>query len=221
MDLNIVFKFLIDLKFNNNRAWFKQNNDRYINAKSEFENFIELLIPQLKEVDSEIDVLPAKNCIFRIYKDVRFSKNKEPYKTNFGASISKGGKKSINAGYYIHFEPDNSFIGGGIYKPEPKILKAIRTTIFENTEQYKNIINKSTFKKYFPDIYGEKLKTAPRGFPKDFKDIDLLNNKHYAIIHNIDNSFWFKDDLINNILDVFKEQKEFNHFLNKIVEKHH
>jgi len=218
MDLKIILEFLIDLKFNNNRVWFKENNERYQKAKLEFEQFIETLIPRIKQIDNDIEVSSGKECVFRIYKDVRFSKDKEPYKINFGAVVAKGGKKSLNAGYYIHFEPDNSFIGGGIYQPQPKILKSIRTKIFEDSENYKKIINNSDFKKYFPEIYGERLKSAPRGFSKDFAEIDLLKNKHYAVAHKVSNSFWFEKKLIDNISDIFKEQYKFNQFLNKIVE---
>jgi uncharacterized protein (TIGR02453 family) len=218
MDLKTTFEFLIDLKFNNNRIWFKENNDKYQKAKLEFEQFIETLLPKIKQIDKDIDVSSAKECLFRIFKDVRFSKNKEPYKINFGALVAKGGRKSPNAGYYIHFEPDNSFIGGGIYQPEPKMLKSIRTEIFNNTEVYKKIINNGGFKKCFPEIYGERLKLAPKGFSKDFEDVDLLKNKHYAVVHNVKNSFWFDKNLVDNISDVFKEQYKFNQFLNNIVE---
>ena len=220
MDLNIILEFLIDLKFNNNKIWFKENNDRYQKAKTEFEEFIEILIPKIKQIDKNIDVSSAKECVFRIFKDVRFSKNKEPYKINFGAFIAKGGRKSPNAGYYIHLEPDNSFLGGGVFQPEPAVLKSIRTEIFENAEEYKQIINNERFKKCFPEIIGEKLKSAPRGFAKDFIDIDLLKNKHYAVSHNVKNSFWLEDELFDNISDVFKEQYKFNQFLNNIVNKH-
>ncbi|MBE9468413.1 MAG: DUF2461 domain-containing protein [Bacteroidetes bacterium] len=219
MDLKIIFEFLIELQVNNSRVWFKKNNDRYQKAKLEFEQLIEILIPKIKQIDKDIEVSSAKECVFRIFKDVRFSKDKQPYKTNFGAYIAKGGGKSPNAGYYVHFEPDNSFIGGGIYMPEPKILKSIRTEIFENTKDYKDIINNKEFKKYFSEIAGEKLKSAPRGFSKDFVDIDLLKNKHYAVTYSVNNSFWYKKNLIDNISDVFKKQYKFNQFLNNVVNK--
>lgn len=218
MELKKIFEFLIDLKFNNNRTWFKENNDRYQNAKLEFEQFIELLLPRLKQIDKGIDVLSAKECMFRIFRDVRFSKNKEPYKTNFGAFVAKGGRKSPYAGYYIHFEPDNSFIGGGIYMPQPPVLKSLRTEIFENTEEYKRIINNSKFKKIFPEIYGEPLKTAPKGFPKDFADIDLLKNKHFAVTHKVNNSFWYENGVIDNIANICKVQYNFNLFFNRVIE---
>ena len=101
--------------------------------------------------------------------------------------------------------------------PQPLILKAIREEIFENTDNYKKIINNKKFKKYFPEIYGERLKSAPRGFPKDFEDIDLLKNKHFAVTHNVENPFWFENNLNDNILKIFKVQYQFNQFLNNIV----
>ncbi len=217
MNSKIIFGFLNDLQKNNNRDWFKANEIRYQLAKNEFEDFIEEVIPGLKKIDNDIDAINAKECIFRIYKDVRFSKDKNPYKTNFGAYISKGGRKSKFAGYYIHLEPGKSFIGGGIYMPEAAELKAIRDEIFNNTGAFKKILNNQSFKKYFKEIYGEKLITAPKGFPKDFADIDLLKNKHYAVTHSVKDSFWNSDSLITEILKIFKAQLPFNRFLNNAV----
>lgn len=217
MDFKQIFDFLIEIKFNNNRNWFKENNESYQNAKSNFEEFINLLLPKIKEIDKSIEVNSAKECTYRIFKDVRFSNNKEPYKTNFGAVIAKGGKKSQNAGFYIHFEPDSSFIGGGLYMPQPAILKSIRTEIFENPDKFKNILNNPEFKKYFPEIFGDKLKTAPKGFPRDFKDIELLRHKHFVVSHAIDNSFWFEDNVIDKIIEIFKIENTLNQYLNQII----
>ena len=219
MDFKMIFEFLIDLQFNNNKIWFKENNDRYQQAKAGVEQFIEILLPKLKQLDESIDVTSPKECIFRIFRDVRFSKNKEPYKTNFGAFMAKGGRKRSYAGYYIHIEPDKSFIGGGIYMPESNILQAIRTEIYENTEEYKRIINNSNFRKYFPEIHGEKLTLAPKGFPKDFKNIDLLKNKHYAVAYPVKNSFWLESAIFENLMDIFHTQYPFNQFLNRAVAK--
>lgn len=219
MDFKMIFEFLIDLQFNNNKIWFKENQDRYQKAKAGFEEFIEILLPKVSLLDESIDVTSSKECIFRIFRDVRFSKNKEPYKKNFGSFISKGGRKSPYAGYYIHIEPDKSFIGGGIYMPESKILNAIRTEIYEKTEEYKNIINTSTFKKYFPEIYGDRLKMSPKGFPKDFEDIDLLKHKHYAVAYNVKDSFWNATDVIENLINIFHVQYPFINFLNRAVIK--
>lgn len=219
MDLNTPIKFLVQLRKNNNRAWFNEHKVLYNEAKKEVEQFIEMLIPIIKNIDSEIDVTSAGQCVFRIFRDVRFSNDKSPYKTNFGAFIAKGGRKSPFAGYYIHIEPRESFIGGGVYMPESKYLRAIRTEIFENTEEYKQIINSAAFKKYFGGIYGDKLKLAPQGFPKDFADIDLLKNKHYAVGHKVVDSFWTSEKMMEELAKILKIQSLFNKFMNRAIQK--
>jgi len=214
-----ALNFLIHLKLNNERNWFKENEKFYQSAKTEFTDFIDSLIPVLKSIDDTIDVESSKECLFRIYRDVRFSKNKEPYKTNFGAFIAKGGRKTVNAGYYIHFEPDQSFIGGGIYMPQPNYLKAIRTNIYNAPDSFKKILNEKKFKDLFGGIEGEKLKTAPKGFPKDFPDLDLIKNKHFVVSKKVSNEFWLSGDLVQKVADIFKEQYPLNSYLNKIAEK--
>ena len=218
MNLKSSMEFLMELEVNNERNWFKENEKNYREARGSFESFINELIPALKKMDESIDLEDAKSCMFRIYRDVRFSKNKDPYKTNFGAFIAKGGRKSTFAGYYVHMQPDQSFLGGGIYMPQPPYLKAIRNAIFRDAARYKAIINKAEFKSVFEGVYGEKLKTAPKGFPKDFPDIDLLRNKHYAVTHPVDNEFWIKGDPVVSAMKVFEKQFEFNQYLNEIVE---
>ncbi|MBN2614830.1 MAG: DUF2461 domain-containing protein [Bacteroidales bacterium] len=218
MNLKTSFEFLIDLRFNNNRNWFNENKDRYVEAKAEFDSLIDAIIPRLKTIDPSITVTSSKECVFRIYRDVRFSKNKEPYKINFGALMGNGGKKSPFAGYYLHFQPDGSFVGGGIYQPDGPTIKALREGIYSNVDEFKALINKPEFKKLFPEIHGEKLKTAPKGFPKDFADIELLKHKHYAVLHDMPNEDWFKDDVVEKILDVYKVQSGYNRFLNRLLE---
>ncbi len=219
MQLKKSLLFLAQLQDNNDRTWFNANKSLYNEAKYEFEEFINALIPIARSVDPEIDVTNARECTFRIFRDVRFSKNKLPYKTNFGAFISKGGRKSPYAGYYIHVEPGQSFVGGGIYMPESKYLNAIRTAIYENAEKFKGIINKQKFKTYFNEIYGEKLKSYPRGFPKDFEDMELLKHKHYAVTHPVEDSFWNSDKTQKNLKEIFEAQYSFNTFLNDAIKK--
>ncbi len=218
MNFKIIYQFLIDLQINNKRTWFNANKQRYLEAKELFDTFVDQLIQGLKTIDSSIDLENAKDCVFRIYRDTRFSKNKTPYKENFGASIIRGGRKSPFAGYYIHIEPDNSFAGGGIYRPDSRILKALRQHIFENSEAFKHIINDKSFKVYFPEIYGDKLKMAPKGFPKDFSEIDLLKHKGYAVIHKLDNDFFLQDDVLQQLLKIYEILKPFNDFLNESFE---
>jgi len=211
--------FLIDLKFNNNRNWMKSNDARYREAKATFEDLVEKVIADIKTFDKSLGDVKTADCLFRIYRDVRFSANKEPYKTNFGAFMAPGGRKSEFAGYYMHFEPDSSFLGGGIYMPQSDILRAIREYVFNNTAEFKQIICDSQFKKYFPALWGDTLKSAPAGFAKDFKDIDLLKYKHYVVSHDVSNEFWLDKDVVEKILRVFKAQHTFNEFLNKAVSK--
>lgn len=215
-NLKITFDFLLELKVNNNREWFNENKDKYQTAKDNFELFVSEIISKIHSVDKSIDVQSPKDCMFRIYKDVRFSKNKEPYKTNFGCALAKGGRKSKYAGYYIHFEPDNSFVGGGIYMPTSAQYKRIRADIFDDSSLLKNILKNKSFNKLFGGIYGDSLKTAPRGYSRDFEDISLLNHKHYAVIHPLKNEDFFNDDIVDIILKVFKVQFPFNNYLNSI-----
>jgi uncharacterized protein (TIGR02453 family) len=212
-----TYSFLNQLNENNNREWFHANKAIYNEAKKEFEEYIDLLIPKIKEIDNELDVTSAKDCTFRIFRDVRFSKNKLPYKVNFGAHVAKGGRKSKYAGFYVHIEPNNSFIGGGVYMPQSNVLKAIRTEIFENSEGFKQVIENGDFKKYFPKIYGDKLKTAPRGFPKDFEDIDLIRYKGYAVMHKVEDKKLISDSEHNYLLTVFNELYNLNKYLNKTI----
>ena len=179
--MKTILNFIKDLKANNNREWFNENKAKYEEAKKQFEAYVDILIMKIKEFDQFVDVNAAKECTFRIYRDARFSKNKEPYKPNFGAYIAKGGRKSEYAGYYIHLESGASFAGGGVYCPQAKVLKSVREDIYQDASTFKKIINKPTFKSVFPKMYGDKLKTAPRGFDKNFADIGLLNFKSYTV----------------------------------------
>ena len=212
-----ILIFLSLLKKNNNRDWFNKNKSQYETARKQFESFVNILIMKIKEFDDTIDVNAAKECTFRIYRDVRFSKNKEPYKPNFGAYIAKGGRKSEYAGYYIHIESGASFAGGGIYCPQPKILKAVRVDIYNDSSVIKKIINKLNFKIVFPKMYEEKLKTAPRGFSKDFPDIQLLNFKSYTVIKELPDKDLTAGSFLDNLLSIFKTQKPFNDYLNTVI----
>lgn len=212
-----VYEFLLELRENNNREWFQSNKKKYDRAKKDFQLFIDLSIEQIKQIDPDISGVQAKDCVFRIFRDVRFSADKRPYKTNFGAFIAKQGRKSKFGGYYIHVEPEQSFLGGGCYMPESKVLKAIRTEIYHHSEEFKSIINKPEFKMHFDELYGEKLKTAPRGFPKDFEEISLLNYKNYAVIKPISDDLLTSDQFPFEIENTCKALRPLNQFLNEIV----
>ena len=217
MEFDRLINFLNQLKKNNNRDWFNDHKKEFVELKEQFESFINQLIPKIKQLDGFNGSLAAKDCIFRIYRDVRFSKNKVPYKTHFGAYIADGGRKSPFAGYYVHIEPNGSFAGGGVYHPESTVLKELRYEIMDRTDEFKNIISASGFKKVFPEIYGEKLKSAPRGFPKDFEDIDLLKLKSYALVHVIDDKTIKSSGFEDYLLNLYKVANPFNSFFNKVI----
>jgi uncharacterized protein (TIGR02453 family) len=211
-----IIQFLKDLKENNYKEWFHENKTRYQAAKKEFEQLIAHAIADIAQFDSSVQSLEPKHCLFRINRDIRFSKDKSPYKTNFGSFIVPGGKKSGNAGYYIHIEPGNCFLAGGVYSPAPDILKAVRTEIYENSEDFKKLLNNPDFKKHFKEIMSQdKLKTAPKGFPKDFEDIDLLKYKHYTVAKNISDDLITTDQFTDEIHETFKALYPFNRFINE------
>jgi uncharacterized protein (TIGR02453 family) len=179
------------------------------------------LLDNLKSFDETLRNLEVKQCLFRIYRDVRFSPNKEPYKTHFGVYFAKnGGKNSNFAGYYFHLDPDESFFGGGIYMPLSEYLKAIRKEIFYQIDEFKAIINEPVFKKYYDGIEEiEKLKKAPVDFPKDFPDIELLKNKHFFSSHYYNPQEVLKEDFINYVTTGLKAVKPLVDFINFTVEE--
>lgn len=212
-----VLNFLIDLENNNNREWFHKNKGYYEQARTDFELLVNHLIHELQQFDDELSLLTAKDCIFRIYRDVRFSKDKSPYKNNMGAYFVRGGKKSGFAGYYLHIEPGKSFVAGGIHRPSSEILRRVRSEIFSNIEEFKSIIREKRFFTHFNEIEGERLKTAPAGYPKDFPDIDLLKYKSYTVFMPLENQLVVHRKFLQKIVPVFKTMQPFIKFLNRVI----
>ncbi len=211
-----TLKFLSALKKNNNRDWFQANKKEYDAAKKDFMDYVQKLIAGISTFDKKVSGLEAKNCVFRINRDVRFSHDKSPYKTNMGANISPGGKKSAAAGYYFHVEPGGSFIAGGMFQPEPDKLKAVREDIIYDPDDFKKIIGSKDFKKHYSKLWDEgKLKTAPKGFDKEHPDIDLVKYKSYIVVKNLSDKEVLDKNLVKNALEAFKALKPMNDFLNK------
>jgi uncharacterized protein (TIGR02453 family) len=208
--------FLSDLKKNNNREWFKKNQVNYSDAKLNFETMVQEIINELVHFEPIMKGLEANNCIFRINRDIRFSKDKSPYKPNFGAFIVRGGKKNGDkfAGYYIHIESGKSFIAGGAYTPPSPWLSAIREKIDHESEQFNKIINQKNFIKYFDKIDGEKLKTPPRGYSSDNPNIELLKLKSFLAVNEVADKIVLSQDYFNHVITVLKAMKPLNDFLN-------
>jgi uncharacterized protein (TIGR02453 family) len=211
-----TLEFLKGLKFNNNREWFQNNQTIYKEAKANVELFVQELINEIVLFDPELKGLEVKNCLFRINRDIRFSNDKSPYKTNFGAFIVKGGKKNGDkyAGYYFHIEPGSSMIAGGAYVPPSPWLSAIREKISDETDEFLRIINDKTFKKYFGTVEGEKLKTAPKGYPSDHPQIELLKLKSFLAMNEVPDEKVLSPGYFEYVTSGFRAMKPLNDFLN-------
>jgi len=207
--------FLKELSKNNNREWFHAHKSDYEAALKSLELYTLQLIEGIRKFDKTLGNPTFKECVFRIHKDIRFSKDKTPYKTNMGVYIVKGGRKSGNAGYYLHIEPGNSMLAGGIYMPEANALKMIRKEVYYNAPEFKKIINDKHFKNLFGEIEGEKLVNPPRDFPKDFEDAELLKYKSYAVIHPISDAILFSEKAYEFSINVYSKMLPLNNFLNR------
>ncbi len=208
--------FLKHLKNNNNKEWFDKNQNDYENAKGDFSTFINNLIKGAALFDASLDSLDGKNCIFRINRDIRFGKDKSPYKINMGASITAGGKKISAAGYYFHCEPGNSFLAGGFYMPMPPQLAQIRQEIDYNFGNWKKIISDKKFKKYFPEgIEGaETLSRPPKGYDDNNPAIEYLKMKGFIVSHTLSDVELTDKTLLKKTLQYFEVMKPFIEFLN-------
>ena len=214
-----LLNFLRDLKKNNHKEWFHKNKPVYQQVRREFEQYIALLIAGIAQFDDTVKSLEPRDCIFRINRDIRFSKDKSPYKTNFGAYIAPGGRKGGYAGYYFHLEPDASFLAGGIDMPSGPSLKAIRNEIFEHTAEFLEILDEPEFKEHFDGLDPiEKLKTAPQGFPKDFEHIDLLNHKHFTVSEPLSEELLTSESLTDHVLSAYQALYPMKYFLNEAIE---
>jgi len=213
-----IIQFLKQLSQNNHKEWFDENRKTYELCKTDFINTVDSIIKNCEKFDKELINLEAKKCIFRINKDVRFSKDKSPYKLNFGASINPGGKKSMIPGYYLHIEPGKSFLAGGCYQPMPDVLASIRQEIDYNTEEFKKILNHKDFKLYFKSLSNDdKLKTAPKGYDKNHPELELLQHKHFIAIHQLTDAQIKSADFDKRVTKVFKALLPLNQFLRKAV----
>lgn len=217
-DLSRVMKFLSDLDKNNTRDWMQDNKKVYQKAKDEFSEFVSQLISGITEFDPDLTGLEPKQCTFRINRDIRFSKDKSPYKNNFGAYMSKGGKKGEGGGYYIHLQPGESFVGGGIYMPPSDKLAKIRQEIDYNPDPLLAVLADEQFKNYYGGLSGEQLKTAPKGYEKDHTNIELLRFKSFVVFRKISNDQIGSETFANNVVKGFRLLKPLKDYLSVAIE---
>ena len=208
-----TLQFLRNLEKNNNRDWFNENKTLYQEAQQDVISFVEKLMEEMADFDEEIGKLEAKKSVFRIYRDTRFSKDKTPYKTNFGAGLGMGKGNKIS-GYYLHIEPGKSFLAGGVYKPEPSVLKTIRQEISAFGDEFLEILEQDEFRNYFRGLSVEdKLKKVPQGFEKDDKMAEYLKLKHFIVTHPISDEQLLSENAVKEFTKIFKAMKPLNDFL--------
>lgn len=211
--------FLTDLIEHNDRDWFQENKHLYENAKQNVEDFANSILEEIRKTDKTIpEELTAKKCVMRIYRDVRFSKDKSPYKNNFGIGISPKGKGGDGAGYYIHIQPGKSFVAGGYWMPQSDHLKSIRQEIDYNANDFLKIIESKEFKNYFEGLdEGEKLKTSPKGYEADHPYIELLKLKSFTVTHSLSDKELASSTAVNSVVEGLKTMSPFISFLNQAI----
>ena len=215
--MKTVLDFLSDLKKNNNRDWFLQNKKRYDASRQIFLSEVSSILHRIQHKDPNLLDLDPKNTMFRINRDIRFSKDKTPYKTNFASYMAKGGKNSTNAGYYIHISDDEFFMGAGVYNPPKEELKAIRQEILYQPDKFKSLIN-SRLKLGFSMHEDDKLKNGPMDFPKDSPHIELLKYKHYLLSRDLKKEEVLSENFSGIVAGYFETLVPFTEFLNTAME---
>lgn len=219
MDLKLTLDFLADLALHNQKEWMDDNKKRYLQAKEQVIELVASVVDQASAFDPSLVGVDARKTLFRINRDIRFAKNKDPYKTNFGASIVQGGRKSGNPGYYLHLMPGNSFVGGGIYQPSADTLQKVRQEIDYNGEQLKRIIEDHAFSStYSSPFLEDALKTAPMGYPKDHENIELLRLKHYVYMRKISDEVVVESSFPDLIVRSYEVLYPYNQFLMQAIQ---
>jgi uncharacterized protein (TIGR02453 family) len=214
--MNII-EFLTILRKNNNRDWFNENKHLFLETRDQFLVMVDAILKGLEEIDPSVRGQESKDTIYRIYRDVRFSKNKLPYKSHFGAFFAPGGRRSTKAGYYIRIEPGNCIIGGGLHCPKGEVLKEVRFEIYNHADEFGKIINANSFKKAFGTLRGDKLKRPPKGFPGEFPQIEWLKHKDFIAVNPVSDEMVMSENFVPYVLEVFSIMKPLNDFINRAI----
>ncbi len=219
MNIPDLFSFLKDLAANNDRTWFNAHRERYEAARTTFEQLLTVAIAHISAFDESIRGIEPKDCTYRIYRDTRFSPDKTPYKTHMGGYINARGKKSDYCGYYIHLEPGNCMLAGGSYCPPPALLRALRQSVYDNIDEFRAIVEDPAFRRYFPVVGETFLKSAPKGFPKDFPYLKYLQCKEYTVYCPVEDRFFLQADFLDRMDDIFRQLKRFADFVNYTIDE--
>lgn len=212
--------FLRNLKAHNQRAWFHRNRDRYEAARAEMVNLVDAVLAGLAHVEPHFLEIDPADCLFRINRDTRFSRDKSPYKAHFGAFITDRGRKVSRAGYYLHVEPGECLVAGGLYQPPAPELKAVRRAIWEDAAPLRAILRKPSFRKAFgPELPGAKLKTVPRDVPRDHPAADLLRYTSFEVYRMVPDREALAPAFAKTAVRDFLRMKDFVHWLNDALDR--
>jgi TIGR02453 family protein len=215
-----ILKFLESLAANNNREWFNSHKEEYLEVKNDIEVLTQKLINEVAAFDPDAAYLGVGECTYRIYRDTRFSIDKTPYKTHIGIFINPPmGKKSNRMGYYLHIEPGNCMVAVGTVCLPSKTVTAIRQSIYDNVEEYLDIINEKEFHDSFPEIGENPVKTAPKGIPRDWEYVALVRPRDFVASHPLSDKEMCKDDLVGRAGRLFRLGKPFNDFINYTIDE--
>jgi len=209
------FDFLKTLAKNNNREWFTENKSSYEKNRADLVEFSDELLELLKTHD-DIDTISGKKALYRIYRDVRFSKDKTPYKTHYSMSFSRA-TKLLRGGYFLSIEPGNSFLGGGFWGPSSSDLKLIRTNILEFGDELTKILHSKQFATNFGAMEGEQLKTSPKGFDKEHKQIKLLRYKQFLAVKKFTDKEVLSKDFAQIVNEGFKAMRPFFDYMSEAL----
>lgn len=217
INLEPILTFLVNIGNNNNKIWFDQNRQDYEAARDAFESFVNLLIDEFR-VSDDLQDLTARDCVSRIYRDIRFSKDKSPYKTNMWATIAPGGKKATRMGYHFAIQPHGrSIIASGMWEPTPDQLSRFRQAIDHDAAKFKQITRTKSFLDYFGGIEGEKLKTAPQGYDRSHPEIELLQYKQILLAHYFSDEQVLADDFLGQVTAGCRAMRPLVDYLNSIL----
>ncbi len=218
INLEPVLIFLADLSQHNNKAWFEEHRSDYEDVRLAFERFVNYLIDEFRVPDG-LGNLSAKDCVSRIYRDIRFSKDKSPYKTNLWATIAPGGKKATRMGYHFSLQPGGrSIIAGGMWEPTTQQLYRFRQAMDEDAAEFKRITNAKDFIDYFGEIEGEKLKTAPQGYDRSHPEIELLKLKQIMAVRYFRDAEVLAEDFPAKVIAGCRVMRPFLEYLNEILD---